>query len=89
MPPDTLSPAAPQASPGDGTHVSSEGDGGKPGGAASGPARSALKRLVSLDAFRGLAVLGMLLVNNKTLGPWTPAQLTHGPHPRPSGPRLR
>ncbi len=35
------------------------------------------KRLVSLDAFRGLAVLGMLLVNNKQLGPWTPDQLHH------------
>jgi len=35
------------------------------------------KRVLSLDAFRGLAVFGMLLVNNKALGPWTPAQLTH------------
>jgi predicted acyltransferase len=37
------------------------------------------RRLTSLDAFRGLAVLGMLLVNNKMLGPWTPTQLTHSP----------
>lgn len=45
----------------------------------SGPLkpRESLVRLVSLDAFRGLAVLGMLLVNNKALGPWTPAHLTH------------
>jgi len=35
------------------------------------------RRLVSLDAFRGLAIGGMLLVNNKELGPWTPAELTH------------
>ena len=35
------------------------------------------RRLVSLDAFRGLAVGGMLLVNNKALGPWTPSHLTH------------
>jgi predicted acyltransferase len=35
------------------------------------------KRLASLDAFRGLAVFGMLLVNNKQLGPWTPDQLHH------------
>jgi predicted acyltransferase len=34
-------------------------------------------RLTSLDAFRGLAILGMLLVNNKALGPATPHQLTH------------
>jgi len=35
------------------------------------------RRLMSLDAFRGLAVGGMLLVNNKALGSWTPQQLTH------------
>lgn len=35
-------------------------------------------RLASLDAFRGLAVLGMLVVNNKAFGPWTPSQLIHG-----------
>jgi len=35
------------------------------------------KRLVSLDAFRGLAILGMLLVNEKVLGPATPLQLKH------------
>jgi predicted acyltransferase len=37
----------------------------------------ASQRLRSLDAFRGIAILGMLLVNNKALGPWTPTQLTH------------
>ena len=34
-------------------------------------------RLLSLDVFRGIAVGGMLLVNNKALGPWTPSHLTH------------
>jgi predicted acyltransferase len=35
------------------------------------------RRLGSLDAFRGLAILGMLLVNEKTFGAATPEQLTH------------
>ncbi|MGV3617385.1 MAG: heparan-alpha-glucosaminide N-acetyltransferase domain-containing protein [Fimbriimonas sp.] len=35
------------------------------------------KRLVSLDAFRGLTVLGMLLVNNAAMGNATPATLRH------------
>lgn len=35
------------------------------------------KRLVSLDAFRGLTVLGMLLVNNAAMGDATPATLRH------------
>jgi predicted acyltransferase len=35
------------------------------------------QRLVSLDAFRGLAILGMLLVNEKVFGPATPLQLKH------------
>jgi len=34
-------------------------------------------RMVSLDAFRGLTVLGMLLVNNIALDTMTPTQLTH------------
>ncbi len=34
-------------------------------------------RLVSLDVFRGLTILGMLLVNEKDFGPATPSQLTH------------
>lgn len=34
-------------------------------------------RLVSLDAFRGLTILGMLLVNNVALDEATPRQLTH------------
>lgn len=37
----------------------------------------ASRRLVSLDAFRGLTIAGMLLVNNVALGPATPAHLTH------------
>jgi predicted acyltransferase len=36
-------------------------------------------RLVSLDAFRGLTIFGMLLVNNAALGAATPKQLTHAP----------
>ena len=34
-------------------------------------------RLVSLDAFRGFAILGMLLVNNTVETPATPKHLTH------------
>jgi len=34
-------------------------------------------RLHSLDAFRGLALLGMLLVNNAALDTATPTQMTH------------
>jgi predicted acyltransferase len=36
-------------------------------------------RLVSLDAFRGLTIAGMLLVNNIALDGRTPTQLTHAP----------
>ena len=36
-------------------------------------------RLISLDAFRGLTIAGMLLVNNIALDTRTPAQLTHAP----------
>lgn len=36
-------------------------------------------RLVSLDAFRGATVLGMLVVNNVALGGRTPRQLAHAP----------
>ena len=36
-------------------------------------------RLVSLDAFRGLTIGGMLLVNNIALDERTPAQLMHAP----------
>ena len=36
-------------------------------------------RLLSLDAFRGLTIAGMLLVNNIALDSRTPAQLTHAP----------
>jgi len=41
--------------------------------------RSPGARLVSLDAFRGLTIAGMLLVNNIALDGRTPAQLTHAP----------
>ncbi len=41
------------------------------------PAVATPKRLISLDAFRGLTILGMLLVNNTALDTATPAQLTH------------
>src|SRR5206468_3937629 len=37
------------------------------------------RRLTSLDAFRGLAILGMLLVNNAALDTATPSPLTHAP----------
>ncbi len=53
------------------------------GAPASGPApaptseRQRPARLVSLDAFRGLTILGMLLVNNIALDVYTPAALTH------------
>jgi len=36
-------------------------------------------RLVSLDALRGLTILGMLLVNNTVVGVYTPAQFEHAP----------
>lgn len=36
-------------------------------------------RLVSLDAFRGFTILGMLLVNNIALDAGTPRHLTHAP----------
>lgn len=39
--------------------------------------KSATARLVSLDAFRGLTILCMLLVNNISLGAHTPSQLMH------------
>ncbi len=43
------------------------------------PERPPGARLVSLDAFRGLTIAGMLLVNNIALDERTPAQLTHAP----------
>lgn len=43
------------------------------------PKREAGARLVSLDAFRGLTIAGMLLVNNIALGERTPAHLLHAP----------
>ncbi len=53
-------------------------------GAAVEPAASVTRlaiqpgaRLAALDAFRGLTILGMLLVNNTALDTATPAQLTH------------
>jgi predicted acyltransferase len=42
------------------------------------PQRSAM-RLLSLDAFRGLTILGMLLVNNIALDIMTPLHLKHAP----------
>ncbi|GHF49276.1 putative acyltransferase [Deinococcus metalli] len=45
---------------------------------AGAPATRA-PRLLALDAFRGLTVLLMLLVNNVSLGGRTPAQLMHAP----------
>lgn len=56
---------------GDVWEAQTEGLAGSPTGVAMA------KRLTSLDAFRGLAILGMLLVNNTALDTATPAQLTH------------
>lgn len=42
-------------------------------------AREPGARLVSLDAFRGLTIAGMLLVNNIALDTRTPVQLRHAP----------
>jgi predicted acyltransferase len=41
------------------------------------PTEPASRRLVSLDAFRGLTILGMLIVNNVARGDATPRLLTH------------
>lgn len=51
----------------------------RPSDAAPGAGATPLRghRLISLDAFRGLTVFGMLLVNEKTFGPATPRQLAH------------
>ena len=57
--------------------------GGEAAGADPAPGQSARTkparppRLVSLDAFRGLTIVGMLLVNNISLGGQTPAALLH------------
>ena len=40
-------------------------------------ARPSPARLMALDAFRGLTILGMLLVNNIAMGDATPGQMTH------------
>ena len=41
--------------------------------------RAPTRRLVALDAWRGLTILLMLLVNNVSLGRYTPDQLVHAP----------
>lgn len=41
--------------------------------------RAPARRLVALDAWRGLTILLMLLVNNVSLGRYTPGQLVHAP----------
>ena len=41
--------------------------------------RAPARRLVALDAWRGLTILLMLLVNNVSLGRYTPSQLVHAP----------
>lgn len=50
-----------------------------PGAATAEPSAIRPPRLIALDAFRGLTVLLMLLVNNVSLGSRTPAQLMHAP----------
>ena len=67
-----LAPTEPAAEPPDsGRSLTAVGD------REPEPPRAA--RLVSLDAFRGLAILGMLLVNNTALDNATPKHLTHAP----------
>lgn len=44
---------------------------------APAPDPVAPARLAALDAFRGLTILGMLLVNNIAMGDATPGQMTH------------
>lgn len=46
---------------------------------APAPASGATPRLMTLDAFRGLTIFGMLLVNNIALDWHTPPQLMHAP----------
>ena len=48
---------------------------GQGGTDATSPAKP--PRLVSLDAFRGLTIFGMLFVNNAAFGSYTPAWATH------------
>jgi predicted acyltransferase len=64
-----------RALPGSMTDVEGQGSKGPPTGAV---ARSPV-RLVSLDAFRGLVIVAMLLVNNLIWTPRTPRQLMHAP----------
>lgn len=45
------------------------------------PHRAEQKRLASVDTFRGLTILGMLLVNNMVLGQYSPEQLVHARWP--------
>jgi predicted acyltransferase len=52
-------------------------DAAQPAVIAMSAAAQPSKRLLSLDAFRGLTILGMLLVNNAALDVATPSQLTH------------
>jgi len=69
------------------TIVGPGGDGGRaeqqqtaeqaPRPAGEGESTEPARRLVSLDAFRGFTILGMLLVNNAALDTATPPQLTH------------
>ena len=50
-----------------------------PAGAPQGGTSPKAARLVALDAWRGLTVLLMLLVNNAMMGSATPAQFRHAP----------
>jgi len=56
-------------------NISAAEHSGEPGSSPKAVDRP--KRLVSLDAFRGLTILGMLLVNNIALDTATPKHLTH------------
>lgn len=50
-----------------------------PAEAPPAPEPKAGQRLLSLDAFRGLTIVGMLMVNNMVLDTATPDQLQHAP----------
>ncbi len=57
----------------------SDAEAAAPEAPAAGRAEEKPSRLLSLDAFRGLTVVLMLLVNNIALDIFTPKQFTHAP----------
>jgi len=57
--------------------ITDNDDGGRLAQPGNMQNKTSSPRLVSLDAFRGLTIIGMLLVNNTMLGALTPVQLMH------------